>query len=174
MAIIRNTKTELEQTLYTADSPEVLDAYQDAVTGGAHLNLLLEQTKLNLNKSPGFLRRLWEIKMSAPRGPDQVQIRVFQPQPRTGKNYRMQWPASLHAKQGVSDNRIAWVGSQNMTENASTWFESGVIYRDAEAISAQREVFASWFTRYGKPLTEAMIPREHAVRSKSSSAARPV
>ena len=54
----------------------------------------------------------------------------------------------------------------NMTVNSSSWYESGMIFRDEESLCAMRETFNMWFERYGCMLTEAMVV-EYSKRDKS-------
>jgi phosphatidylserine/phosphatidylglycerophosphate/cardiolipin synthase-like enzyme len=93
-----------------------------------------------------MLLALQDQKKRAPGGPDQIQIGVFQPQPRMNHDMTANsWPASLHAKMGISDNLVGWVGSQNLTDNSKGYYEAITVVRYEPAIKKQLETFQSWW-----------------------------
>jgi phosphatidylserine/phosphatidylglycerophosphate/cardiolipin synthase-like enzyme len=85
------------------------------------------------------------MKATAPLDKDQLQVRVFQPQRRHSKDGKESWPAALHAKMGVSDNLIAWVGSQNLTENSQTYYEAISVVRYPAAVQKQLDTIQAWW-----------------------------
>jgi hypothetical protein len=144
--MIRMSRVWLWITMYTGDSPQILDAIHMAMTAGCRTRILVESTKIeSSNKQKAMLTALHAMKAKAPLDEDQMQIRVFQPQRRHSKDGRESWPASLHAKMGVSDNLIAWVGSQNLTENSQTYYEAISVVRYPAAVQKQLDTIRSWW-----------------------------
>ena len=151
LALLRSAKESIRHTVYTIDSSEVLDAYEDRIAHGVRVNMLIEKSKASgptPKGEPEFLQTLHGFER--PEGPDQVQLRLFKPPVRRKKDGRADWPPALHAKSVIIDDQIAIVGSLNATQNSSTYFEMIVVVRLESEVLAQKEIFNRWFEDYGE------------------------
>jgi hypothetical protein len=146
LSMIRMSRVWLWITMYTGDSPQILDAIHMALAAGCRTRILVESTKIDAShKQKAMLSALHTMKATAPLDKDQLQVRVFQPQRRHTKDGKESWPAALHAKMGVSDNLIAWVGSQNLTENSQTYYEAISVVRYPAAVQKQLDTIQAWW-----------------------------
>ena len=161
MTLMRSASRSLWVSCYTLGGSEVIGGFEAAFTQGADIRVMADRTKAQCGYPRDMvdcLSTLSRLGSDHPSGQGQVEVRLFEPQRRSRTGAAAEkFPASLHAKFGIVDNKIAWIGSQNLTENSSTFFEAITILRHPPAVAKVAETFTKWWDGYTSPYDEASL-----------------
>ena len=141
-----------------------------------HLYILIDETRIKARTPKlmiGWIETVlgWAESTDLPAGPQQVQIRAFRAphlRVRAKRAPSGGGAACLHAKTGLVDDRVGWIGSLNATDNSASYYEAISVIRYAPALLEQSKMFAEW-CEYGFPITKEWLNSLPAAPSTPAS-----
>jgi len=151
ICVLRKARRSIAIGAYSLDHTDILANLEHAVKRGVDIKLLIDQTylfKSTCKNTYDFLETLLTTYQMAQKArvAGTLEIRAFKPQSRRLTVTREGYGAQLHAKFGIVDDAIGWLGSCNLTTNSASWFEMISIIADPAAITAMREGFDEWWS----------------------------
>ena len=151
IGVLRKAKRSIAIGAYSIDHTDVLTNLENALKRGVNIRLLIDQTYLFKSPSKNIFDFLETLLATYTRSKvtgvcGTLEIRAFKPQSRRLTCTREAYGAQLHAKFGIVDDAVGWLGSCNLTTNSASWFEIITIVADSSAVATMKEVFEDWWS----------------------------